>query len=406
MVTFSIDKTIYQENIFMINSLQISSLFISTIFICRNLMFTAKFQEKYWGVIWYSSIFVSLALISSLLVFISKFSQIAVVIFILNLTMIGMLLNWQTTLVMIGSGVGLALYLYKIYIGASLSLELHALELKILYIVLMISGFLLAFIKPRQEMEAQAREKISHLGSYIQYAEGELEKSLNLKAEFLRNLEHEVRTPITGITSLGGILYENYHKLNEAQRYQAVKDIATSSERLNSLVDNILKLSEVSSLEYKLKSTLVNMSDLLDSSIKLCKKLYLDGKNLEFVVDIDEDVFANCDAPCIASTFNNLIINAIQYSKEGEIKISLKNIDEEVEFTIKDQGIGIPKQEVFDIFGAFVVSSKTRTPAGGRGVGLALCKRVMELHNGVIMADSNGKKGATFTFTIPKKINV
>ena len=83
--------------------------------------------------------------------------------------MIGMLLNWQTTLVMIGCGVGLALYLYKIYIGASLSLEMHALELKILYIVLMISGFLLAFIKPRQEMEAQARAKISHLGSYIQY---------------------------------------------------------------------------------------------------------------------------------------------------------------------------------------------------------------------------------------------
>ena len=76
-----------------------------------------------------------------------------------------------------------------------------------------------------------------------------------------------------------------------------------------------------------------------------------------------------------------------------------------MEFAIKDQGIGIPKHELFDIFGAFVVSSKTRTPAGGRGVGLALCRRVMELHGGDIIADSNGKKGATFTFTIPKKIN-
>gem|GEM_PF-6837069 len=179
-------------------------------------MFTGKFQEKYWGVIWYSSIFISLAFIGSLLVFISKFSQIAVVIFILNLTMIGMLLNWQTTLVMIGSGVGLALYLYKIYIGAPISPELQSLELKILYIIFMISGFLLAFIKPRQEMEARANEKISHLGSYIQYTEAELEKSLNLRSKFLRNLEHEVRTPITGITSLGGILYENYYKLNEA----------------------------------------------------------------------------------------------------------------------------------------------------------------------------------------------
>ena len=401
MVAFSIDKSIYRENVNIINCLQIVSLFISTIFICRNLMFSSKFQEKYWGIIWYGAIFIGLALISSLLVLISKFSQIAVVVFILNLTMIGMLLNWQTTLVMIGAGVSLAIFLYKIYIGDSLSSELQALELKILYVIFMIIGFLLAFIKPKQEMEARAHEKISHLGNYIQYAEAELEKSLNLRSEFLRNIEHEARTPITGITSLGEILYDNYYKLTEEQRYQAVKDIAKSSVRLNSLVDSILKLSEVSSLEYKLKISSVNLSDLLDKCIKLCKKLYLNDKDIEFIFDIDEDVVADCDEACIKATFENLIINAIQYSKEGTIKISLKAEDEEVAFVIKDDGIGIPPSELFDIFGAFVVSSKTRTPAGGRGVGLALCKKVIQLHKGYIGADSNGKKGATFTFTFP-----
>ena len=130
----------------------------------------------------------------------------------------------------------------------------------------------------------------------------------------------------------------------------------------------------------------------------------------------------NCDEHYIKSTLDNLIINAIQYSqktspfakREGNDKGSRNNIEEgnkitlklkkaaeTVGFSIEDEGIGIPTRELHDIFGAFIVSSKTRTPAGGRGIGLALCKKVVEVHGGKIWAESNGIKGATFQFVLP-----
>ncbi|MGI4775941.1 MAG: sensor histidine kinase, partial [Janthinobacterium lividum] len=101
-------------------------------------------------------------------------------------------------------------------------------------------------------------------------------------------------------------------------------------------------------------------------------------------------------------TLDNLIINAIVYCKAGNIKINLNNgANKEISFIIEDEGIGIPTADLYDIFGAFIVSSKTRTPAGGRGAGLALCKKVIEMHDGSIVAESDGNKGALFKLNLP-----
>ena len=112
----------------------------------------------------------------------------------------------------------------------------------------------------------------------------------------------------------------------------------------------------------------------------------------------------SCDEYYIARTFDNIIINAIQYCKKGTITLMLKSIkNHSVEFSVKDEGIGIPKEELLDIFDPFTVSSKTKTPAGGRGIGLTLCKKVVTAHNGVITATSSKNKGSLFCVTLPKK---
>ena len=106
----------------------------------------------------------------------------------------------------------------------------------------------------------------------------------------------------------------------------------------------------------------------------------------------------------ITTAIDNIVINAMQYCTNGKIIIKLyKNEQEEVVFKVQDEGIGIPKEELYDVFGAFTVSSKTKTPAGGRGVGLALSKKVIDLHNGRIWAKQNPDKGVTIGFNLPLK---
>ncbi len=104
-----------------------------------------------------------------------------------------------------------------------------------------------------------------------------------------------------------------------------------------------------------------------------------------------------------ARTIDNIVINAIQYCKKGIIAITLKSTkNHTIEFSVQDDGIGIPEEDLLDIFNPFTVSSRTKTPAGGRGVGLALCKKVIDAHNGIISAKNNDSKGSLFRFILPK----
>ena len=223
----------------------------------------------------------------------------------------------------------------------------------------------------------------------------------------MRNLEHEARTPITSISTMGSILDESYDKLSEKQRRKAIKDIAKSSERLNSLISNILDLSKLSGLNYQLNITDIDFSELVYERVKICRKLYTEDKYKdlqEVTLDIRDNIIVSCDQNYITTAIDNIVINSLQYCTYGKITIILyKNEQKEVVFKVQDEGIGIPKEELYDVFGAFTVSSKTKTPAGGRGVGLALSKKVVDLHNGRIWAKQNSDKGVTVGFNLPLK---
>jgi signal transduction histidine kinase len=101
------------------------------------------------------------------------------------------------------------------------------------------------------------------------------------------------------------------------------------------------------------------------------------------------------------SCIDNLISNASNYGRGKSITISIKREEDSISFSISDQGIGIPETELLSIFAKFSTSSRTSTPSGGRGVGLALCKSVIEAHKGNIKATSSKGEGTIFTFTLP-----
>ena len=352
-------------------------------------------------IIWNIGVFYLLIICSSFFVMLSNFAALETVVFTVNLIVVAILIRWKIAVGMIIVGLFLATQVYQYYTGVSIKNVDIGIKSSsfVLYAFLLIATAIIIFLKPKQEQQALTEEKVNHLDDRIIDREEELAKSLALKNEFLRNLEHELNTPITGIISMGQVLWESYDNLSDKQRSKAAEEIAKSSQRLISLTNKLLDLSRLSSLTYELHKTNVNFSKLVRDRVDQCKKLYLNNKELQFFTEIEPNIEINCDQRYITSTVDNLIINAIQYSgMTGKITVKLYKIAANVEFSIQDEGIGIPQNELIHIFSAFTVSSKTHTPAGGRGVGLALCEKAIKAHGGTIQAESNGKKGAKFKF--------
>jgi len=302
-------------------------------------------------------------------------------------------------------GLGAAFSMYDYYIS-SFENTIQDTWTMFLYILLLMSSALITILKPIQDRENLMDKKVNHQSEKLHYQEEELQKLLNMKKDFLRNLEHELNTPLTGVTSMGQVLFENYNKLSQAQIHDGLKTIVSSSHRLSSLVNNIVDLSKLLDFKGQLNIKEINLTQLVFERLNICKKVYIEEKeedSREFVFIVEENIFAHCDEYYISQAIDSILVNAIKYCKKGKITISLTHQDNGlIRFTVCDEGIGIPENEIHDIFGEFTTSSYTKTPAGGRGIGLALCKKIVTIHKGEVGVESNKDKGSTFFFIIPK----
>ena len=406
IVTFSsvnnLSMQLHNKYRFLLDILYPLTLCSSSALISYPLWLQQWKNTEFIAVVWNVIMFSALICFSFFMELISNFAEIQLMVFMINIIVIISLTKWQWALFNILAGIALTAILCNNYINLNLiDHDFTSSQFKIIYLLLLVSSSLILFFKPKQQKQELTEQRSNYLGEKVNDIDNELKKSVEVKNEFLRNLEHEAHTPIVGITTMGQVLFENYDKLTEEQKRKGLKEIAKSSERLSSLVNNMIDVSKLSSLNYVLNKKQINLSDLIYQRLDHCKKLYLENKDLEFICDIEDDLLVNCDEHYITSTLDNLIVNAITYSKDGRITIEFKKNNDLVKFKITDEGIGIPQKELYAIFGTFTVSSKTKTPAGGRGLGLALCKGTIEAHKGQIWCKSNGKKGSTFTFTLP-----
>ena len=396
--------------------------------------------------IWYPfSVFYMLIFFSLFFVLVSKFAILQVSLFTINLMIASLLLGWRLILPLVALGFPSSIKLYQHFFNVEeFIIKFGSPEFIILYLVLIVSITFLLFLKPKEDEEKKKTMKINYLEKEVDYTQRELsnitqgmdflEKQLkqkegslkkkevylreqvkiknaeiskltDLKDEFLRNIMHESNTPMTGIISMCDVLYSCYDQLDNNQIKRTIKDIVNSGDRLKSYVNSIVDLSKLTSKKYNLTKEDVNLGKLAEERTILYKKIFSDEAEAQkFIFDIKDDFIVNCDKYYITQTIDNLISNAVTYGRGKPIIISLKREEDgSTSFSIKDQGIGIPKLELMSIFEKFSVGSKTKTPAGGRGVGLALCKSVLEAHDGTISATSN-EKGSIFTFTLPKKV--
>jgi signal transduction histidine kinase len=348
--------------------------------------------------LWNFGIFYILIFSNIMMFLMNDFNQLQLIVLMINLVILTSLLRWNIAFLMMIIGAVLAIYCYNNFINIS---SMSNLNFNIIYLLSLFAFILIIFVRPKNERYELSEIKNKHLDERLLTRDCEIEKLLDLKYEFLRNINHEFHAPMTGILTLSDTLWTKYHQLNEKQIYTSIEVITRSARRLNSLLNNILDFSRLTSLSYDLTKINLNFSNLLLERIEICKKLYIENRSVDFFLDIKKNIMVSCDKYYIEQTLDNLIINAITYSAEhGYVEITSYKDEQYVWFRIKDNGVGVANDELMDIFGVFVVGSKTKTPAGGRGIGLALAKKVIELHDGNIWAENNNSENTCFIFNI------
>lgn len=221
------------------------------------------------------------------------------------------------------------------------------------------------------------------------------------RREFVANVSHELRTPLTTMRSYLDALAEGAWKDEEiAPNFLEITQ--TETERMIRLVNDLLQLSKMDSVDYRLSREWVNFPVFFNRIIDRFEMTK--NQNVTFVREIPEDaMFVEVDEDKITQVLYNIISNAMKYSPEGgTITFRTKEMEDKITISISDEGVGIPKDNLDKIFDRFYRVDKARTrKLGGTGLGLAIAKEMVNAHGGRIWADSVEGKGTTIFFTLP-----
>ncbi|MBD8071262.1 cell wall metabolism sensor histidine kinase WalK [Bacillus sp. PS06] len=229
----------------------------------------------------------------------------------------------------------------------------------------------------------------------------EQEKIDQERREFVANVSHELRTPLTTMKSYLEALADGAWTDKDIAP-QFIDVTQTETERMIRLVNDLLQLSKLDSKDYRLTKDWVEFSSFFHKVIDRFEMTK--NQDVHFNRRFPNDpVYIEMDKDKITQVLDNIISNALKYSPEGgEVTFHLVEYEDKIEVQIKDDGVGIPKENLSQIFERFYRVDKARTrKLGGTGLGLAIAKEMIEAHGGKIWAKSNEGAGTTIYFTLP-----
>jgi two-component system phosphate regulon sensor histidine kinase PhoR len=233
-----------------------------------------------------------------------------------------------------------------------------------------------------------------------------LKRLEKIRQDFVANVSHELRTPLTTIKGYAETLLDG--ALKEDVAFQFVQVIDRHADRLTKIVEDLLTLSKIESKEFSLKPERLLISELIDGALDIIKEeAGKKGVSISWSESIPSS-FIFGDRKGLEQVLINLLDNAIKYGREGgNIKISVdENPNAEIQISVLDDGIGIPKEDLPRIFERFYRVDKGRSKElGGTGLGLSIVKHIVQAHGGRVWAESDLGKGSSFYFTLPKNHN-
>ena len=243
----------------------------------------------------------------------------------------------------------------------------------------------------KQRLAIAEREK--------ELAEADREK---LRANLLRAVSHDLRTPLTSIIGSSSSFLENYGDLSEADRLELVSNIKEDSEWLLNMVENLLTVTRIDDTsDNKVKKSAEVVEEVVSEAIRRLQKRLPD---VRIRVSMPTDfLMLPMDPTLIEQVLINLLENAVIHSGSTEpVDLAIREEEELVVFSVRDYGKGIDSAALPHIFEGQQLSSETPDGHRGMGIGLSICRTIIQAHGGTIRAE-NREKGAEFIFTLPKE---
>lgn len=230
----------------------------------------------------------------------------------------------------------------------------------------------------------------------------EAETANRIKSEFLANMSHELRTPLNSVIGFSDMLAEGYAGHLEEKQKKYVQNVSQSGKYLLTLINNILDIAKIESGKVELDPEYFSVEEVFGDAENLISHLAR-KKHITLIVDKPECFQIYADKLKLKQIIYNLLSNAIKFTPEhGEVRLSATAANNEIRISVRDNGIGIAKEDYEEVFKPFrqLESSLSRQYVG-TGLGLSIVKKLVELHCGSITVESEPDKGSNFTFTIP-----
>ena len=274
--------------------------------------------------------------------------------------------------------------------------------------------------KPRSHdltLRGKTEKQIQASGTVLQNAAGDSIGALvvlrdvtqlrhleTVRSDFVANVSHELKTPITSIKGfVETLLSEGWNHDAETLRFLGI--INQQAGRLNAIIDDLLTLSRLEQKDGHVMTEESNLAAMIESAIYLCQ-LQAGKKNIRIDMACPSDLTLSMNAPLLEQALVNLIINAVKYSDpEKKVLVLAEQQEEQVVICVKDEGFGIEHTHLDRLFERFYrVDTARSRKLGGTGLGLSIVKHIVQAHGGTIRVDSKVGTGSTFIITLPSKI--
>jgi len=233
-----------------------------------------------------------------------------------------------------------------------------------------------------------------------------LQQASKAKSDFLANMSHELRTPMNAILGFVEMVLDGIYGEVPPDLKEPLTDIQTNGKHLLHLINDVLDLSKIEAGRMELALAEYSVQDVVDT-VRASLQSLAREKGLGFTAAAQDDIpVAFGDGKRITQCLVNLVGNALKFSKRGNVVVWVEQQGDNLLYRVSDTGIGIPENELENIFGEFQqVDTAITREFSGTGLGLNITKKFVEMHGGRIWVESELGKGSTFFFSIPLRVN-